>query len=283
MRAGRRSSFRVAGGKIDGQGIDVNISASRAVSLLPFAYYATTRARRARELPYLVATSWLPAVWLLWRLSELGAAGAMLAFAAGYMAFISIYEIGYLVNDAWDARRSPQGRKRLDFPLTVPFILSFVAIRLAVWIVVGLITGWFANAIWLAGYAALIVAIAQHNIVQANSLRLVSFYELATLRFLLPIVASLSAPSLPAATITALLLYTFPRVPGYMDSKGILNLPQRGEPRFGFLLMLSLTPLLIYASYMLRTTVLVELTVYYLGIHATWWALARSSDASTRG
>jgi len=273
----------VAGGRIDGQGIDVNISASRAVCLLPFAYYATTRARRARELPYLVATSWLPAIWLLWRLSELGAAGSIQAFATGYIAFISIYEIGYLVNDAWDARRSPQGRKRLDFQLTVPFVLSFVAIRLAVWIVVGMITGWIGNAIWLAGYAVLIVAIAQHNIVQSNSLRLVSFYELATIRFLLPIIASLSAPALPAAIITALLLYVFPRFLGYMDSKGILNLPQRGEPRFGFLLMLSLTPLLIYASYMLRTTVLVELTAFYLGIHATWWALARTPDAVTPG
>jgi hypothetical protein len=272
----------VADGKTDGRGTNVNISAFKAICLIPFAYSATTRARRARDLPYLVATSWLPALWLQWRLTDLGAAGAALAFAAGYLAFISIYEIGYLANDAWDARRTTEGRKRVEFQLTIPFILSFVGIRLAVWVVLGAMSGWIDSAIWLAGYAALVVAIAQHNIVQSKGLRLASFCELATLRFLLPIIAALPVMSLPPAILAALLLYTFPRFLAYMDSKGILELLERAEPRFGFLLMLSLAPLMIYATYMLRTTVLAELTAYYIGIHGIWWALARTPGPPSR-
>ena len=227
-------------------------------------------------MPYLVATSWLPAIWLLWRLTDLSVAGSALAFAAGYLAFISIYEIGYLINDAWDAPRSTGGRQRLNFPLTPPFTLAFIAIRLAVWAVVGVLTGWIGNPLWLAGYAALSLAIAQHNMFQSKGLRLASFYELATLRFLLPVLAALPAASLPAAILTALLLYSFPRFLGYLDSKGILNLPERREPQFGFLLILSLAPLLVVTSYMLRTAVLAELTAYFLAIHGIWWALSRS-------
>ncbi|MCL6697364.1 hypothetical protein LZ496_00970 [Sphingomonas sp. NSE70-1] len=257
----------------------MNISASRAICLFPFAYFATSRAWTSREMTYLVATSWLPAIWLLWRLTDLSVAGSALAFAAGYLAYISIYEIGYLVNDAWDAPRSPQGRQRLNFPITPSFALAFVAIRLAVWAVVGVLTGWIDNPLWLAGYAALCLAIAQHNIFQSNGLRLASFYELATLRFLLPVLAALPAASLPAAILTALLLYSFPRFLGYLDSKDILNLPERREPQFGFFLILSLAPLLLFSAYLLRTTALVELTAYYLVIYGIWWAMARLPQA----
>lgn len=260
----------------------MNISAFKAVCLIPFAYSVATRATRRRDLPYLVATSWIPALWLLWRLTDLSAAGSALTFAAGYLAFISIYEIGYLVNDAWDARRSPEGRQRLDFVPSLPFALSFVAVRIAIWLVVGVLTGWIGNAIWLAGYAALLVAIAQHNLIQSKGLRLVSFYELATLRFLLPIIASLPAASLPAAILTALLLYSFPRLLGYLDSKDMLHLPERSEPHFGLQLILSLTPLLILAAWLLRTTILAELTAFYLGIHGIWWAMARAPDEAGR-
>ncbi len=256
----------------------MNISASRTICLVPFAYFATSRAWTARELPYLVATSWLPGLWLLWRLTDLSAAGSALAFAAGYLAFISIYEIGYLVNDAWDAPRSAQGRQRLNFPLTLSFTLAFIVIRIAVWVLIGVLTGWIGHPVWLAGYAALFLAIAQHNLVQSKGLRLASFFELATLRFLLPIIAALPTASLPAAMHTALLLYSFPRFLSYLDSKDILNLPERAEPRFGFLLILSLTPLLIFASYMLGTAVLTELTAYFLGIHGIWWVLSRAPN-----
>lgn len=256
----------------------MNISASRAACLLPFAYHATTRARQARELPYLIATSWLPGLWLLWRLTDLSAAGSVLVFAAGYLAFISIYEIGYLINDAWDAPRSHDGRQRLNFPLTRSFTVTFVGVRVAVWVVVGVLTGWIGNPIWLAGYAALFLAIAQHNMFQAKSLRLASFYELATLRFVLPILAALPAASLSAAILTALLFYSFPRFLGYLESKDILNLPEHKQPRFGFLLFLSLTPLFIFTSYVLGTAVLAELTAYYLGIYGIWWALSRAPD-----
>jgi hypothetical protein len=211
-------------------------------------------------------------------MTDLDAAGSVLAFAAGYLAFISIYEIGYLANDSWDAKRSTRGRQRLDFPPSLSFISSFVAVRLAVWVAVGVMTGWIDNAIWLAGYVVLLAAIAQHNLIQSKGLRLASFYELATVRFLLPIIAALPAASLPAAILAALLLYSFPRFLGYLDSKDILHLPERSESRYGFLLILSLTPLLLLSSYLLRNTVLAELTAFYLAIHGLWWAMARARD-----
>jgi hypothetical protein len=87
----------------------------KAASLLPFGYYAVTRGTDTRELGFLVATSWIPAIWILFRLGGDGIGPAAFTFAIGYVAFIAIYELGYLVNDSWDAARSPDGRKRLPF------------------------------------------------------------------------------------------------------------------------------------------------------------------------
>lgn len=261
-----------------GQVTDMSMSGSRAVCLLPFAYFAATRLPRVRDLAYLVATSWVPAIWLLWRLTDLGPGRSILAFAAGYLAFIAVYEIGYLINDAWDARRTSDGRKRVDFELTWPLICAFIMIRFAVWLAIGFWTRWLYDPVWLLGSAVLAIAIAQHNLVQSKGLRLASFYELAVLRFIVPILGSLPNVSVPAAILTALLLYAFPRFLAYMDSKDLLVLKQRTEPSFVFLLLLSLSPLIFFLAFVLSLQVLAELAVYFLAIHGLWWAIARSRE-----
>jgi len=252
----------------------VIISGSRAVSLMPFGYFAVTRITGLRELAYLVGTSWLPAIWLLIRMAGLGTSRSALTFIIGYVAFISIYEIGYLVNDTWDARRSGEGRERAGFRFGWSYLLAFVTLRLGLWVAIGVLTGWIGDPLWLAGYAALAIAFTQHNLVRQKGLRLATFYELATLRFMLPILAVMPAGSFAPVLLVALILYTFPRFLAYMESKDLLRLEKRRAPGFGFLLLLSFLPLILYFAYLLDAQVLVELSAYYLAIHGIWWALS---------
>lgn len=261
---------------IGGRGTNTNMSRFRAACLVPFLYFAVTRLPRARDLIYLIATSWVPAIWLLWRLTNRGIGQSLLQFAAGYLAFIAIYEIGYLINDGWDAKRSDDSRRRLGFKIDPLFVILFAGIRLGIWASIGVWLAWIYSLAWLTGFLILAIAIAQHNLAQSKGLRLASFYELAMLRFMLPIIAALPQSALPATILVASLLYAFPRFLGYMDSKNILTLPQRREPGFGFQLTLSLSPLLLYLSYLLRAAVLAELTAYYLIILGIWWAAALS-------
>lgn len=260
--------MRSVGGKAT-----VNISASKSLSLIPGGYLAVTRIHGLRDLAYHLATSWLPAIWLVLQLTELSPAMAGLLFLAGYLAFIAAYEIGYLANDVWDARRSDGGRHRLSFAVDAPYLTAFLGIRLATWLVIGMAMNWVANPIWQAGYAILAIAFAQHNLVSSKGLRLASFYELATLRFLLPIAALLSAQSMVPALLVALLLYAFPRFLSYMESKDLLALEERRAPAFGFFLLLSFSPLVLYLAWVLRIGVLAELLAYFLAIHWAWWLL----------
>lgn len=252
----------------------MSISRSKALSLVPFGYFAATRLNGLRDLAYLVATSWLPAIWLLIRLAGLDPAHALLTYIIGYMAFISIYEIGYLANDAWDAGRTSEGRRRLSFGLGWIFVAAFLVLRLGLWTVLGALTGWITDPYWLFGYAALAIAFAQHNLVRDRELRLASFYELATLRFLLPILVPVAVIFLAPALLVALIPYAFPRLLAYMESKQLLSLEGRHAPSFGFFLQLSLAPLLLFCAYLLSAQVLVEILAYFLAIHGLWWATA---------
>lgn len=257
----------------------MNISGSRAaqpVSLLPFGYLALTRLNSPRDYAYLIASTWLPCIWLAFRLAELSLPQTAVAFIAGYIAFVSAYEVGYLANDGWDARRAADGRQRIPFPLSTAYVAAFLIIRIAAWTLIGIWMGWVESLIWLGGFATLALALGQHNLVESTGLRLASFYELATLRFLLPVIAVIPAAALQVAILTALLLYAYPRLLSYMDGKGVLILDERRRPAFAFMQIATLTPLILFLAYILEATVLAELLGYFLAVYALWWIAYRA-------
>src|SRR4051812_38317606 len=116
-------------------------SRRKALLLVPFGYFAATRLHGLRDAAYLVASSWVPAMWLAWRLGTFGPGQVAIGFAAGYLCFIAVYELGYLGNDAWDAHRDTNGRPRLGFAPGWLFYLTFAAVRLALWAAIGHLFG----------------------------------------------------------------------------------------------------------------------------------------------
>lgn len=261
----------------------MSISSFRpALALIPFGYLAVTRLKSVREIVFLVATSWLPAVWLIIRLAGMPPLPAIATFLLGYLAFIALYEIGYLINDLWDARRSDDGRTRFEERARWPYILAFVAIRLALWVLIGIQTGWISLPIWLLGHAVLAIALAQHNLSRSTALRLASFLELATLRFLLPIVAAIPRTALWPVMLIALILYAYPRFLAYMDSKGVLQLPERREGRFGVAQLLWLAPLLLFTAHATSSDIIAEMLAYFIliyGLGSTGFRRARGDGA----
>lgn len=249
----------------------MNISSSRltpALALIPFGYFLSSRLKSVGDVAFLVATSWLPATWLAIRLGGKSPVEAVSSFLLGYLAFIAIYEVGYLANDLWDARRTRNGRARFDHAVGPAYIAAFVAVRLMCWVAVASSTGWADNPLWLAGFGALLIALAQHNLAQSPALRLASFLELAVLRFLLPILALVPRGELWVVTLVALLLYAYPRFLSYMDSKSLLRLDGGRGRSFGLGQQLSLAPLLLFIAYVTATPVIAELLAYFILAYA---------------
>jgi hypothetical protein len=247
----------------------VNISRfERPLSLLPFGYFLVSRVRSRWELAYFAGNSWIPAWWLLVRLGEMGLVEALIHFAAGYLAFISCYELGYLTNDSWDARRSSDRRQRIAFTVTPDYVAMFVAIRAAAWLAVGVEAGWIDQPAWLLGYLALAAVFTLHNALGSASLRTASFLQLSMLRFTLPIIAALGPDSYLVAFMAAATFYTPSRLLSYLDSKDLLVMADRRSAQFKLAFVVIGAPLAVYLSVLMRSTVFAELLAYYLVLYA---------------
>lgn len=263
-------------------------SQSPAFVLIPFFYFLGTRINRFLDAIFLVATSFVPAWWILTRGSDLTALEAGVSFLIGYLCFISFYEIGYFFNDTWDAlRQKDGGRRRIGFKPGLAYSSLFIALRLAIWGGAAYFLGWLGNPVWLACYAALALAMAQHNLIASSAYRAASFYQLAVLRFICPIAGALPKDQLVSAILPALLLYTYIRYLSYLDSKDLLLMPERREPTFGVVQIGMLAPLVAVIAYMLNNRVLLELLGYYFvvfgGFALVQRVKARDPAATTTG
>jgi hypothetical protein len=251
----------------------VSISGSRvtkSLALLPFGYTSVTRLKSARDIVYLVLSSWLPATWYLFRSADISGGEALRDFALGYLAFIALYEIGYLANDYWDARNSEAGRLRVPFTLGTAYASFFIAIRLAVWVAVAVATGWIADTIWLAAYGALVIVFAEHNLIAAPGMRSASFFQLAILRFALPVLAPTPTDGRLALFVVAVLFYAYLRFLSYLDSKDLLAVPERRLPTFSLAQIAMILPLSGLVAWLAQQPVVLELWAYFLACFAGW-------------
>jgi hypothetical protein len=245
------------------------------LTLIPFLYMVATRLGGGRDYGYLVVSSWLPGIWILHRMGGHGLAEAALMFAAGYASFISIYEIGYLVNDGWDARKSADGRRRAVFPFTPGYVATFVAVRLGVWAALGTLFGWIGDPVWLGAFAALALAFAEHNLIRGAGFRSASFFQLACLRFMIPVVGETPHDKLLLLLVIAILFYTYYRFIGYLDGKGQLDMPERRLRSFGLVQMAMLAPLIGYLAFALGEPLLIELLGFFLLSYGIYALVAR--------
>lgn len=249
-------------------------SLDRAIALVPFGYQWITRIATVRDVMYLVAGSWIPGIWLIHRLGDFGLAHSIIAYLLGYLAFVSIYELGYFANDAWDSSRSDDGRSRIGFRWGAPFLITFVAVRLSAWAIIGYYTGWINSLIWIAGFAALAAAFTEHNLIRSAGLRAASFTQLAILRFMIPVIGA--APSDALLTFAAAIIFYFHfRYLSYLDGKGLLRMEIRKRPDFQFVQSLMLVPMVLFLALVSKSTLLFELSIYFLIVSAMWAFLKR--------
>jgi hypothetical protein len=234
-----------------------------------------TRFATARDVIYLVASSLLPGLWILFRLSGHGLGEAALNFAAGYLCFVSVYEIGYFVNDAWDAPKTESGRKRIRFAYDRVYVVSFIALRIGIWAGLGTLFGWIGDMVWLAAFAALVVVFAEHNLIRPAAFRSASFFQLACLRFTIPVIGETPANKLLLLLFTSILFYTYFRLLAYLDGNGQLAMPDRRRRDFSVIQIAMLTPFVAFGAYVSGEILLLELLGYFVIIYGVYGLISR--------
>lgn len=217
----------------------------RTLLLIPFGYFAKTRLHSWQSLFFHGYAEWLPSVLILHLIGGYTLAESSLLFLQAYICFISFYEIGYFVNDYYYTQKEIKPRSRLSaFRITHSFVAAFFLIRVATFLGFG-IWLFFDNSTFWYFYLLLGTVFSLHNMLPKAELKVVTFVGLAFFRFFAPFGFFVAKASVANLLSAVLLGYVLLRTLGYMDSKDLLNMPQRKQASFKVLFYLLLLPLAV--------------------------------------
>ncbi|QIX62523.1 hypothetical protein HER32_15585 [Hymenobacter sp. BT18] len=239
--------------------------------LLPYTYFYGSRVKGLKyNLYYLIIDWFVPFVFLTYCLN-LDWQQALLKFVLAYLAFISIYEIGYLGNDVYSVRTETNPRRRVkDFDPSDATVGIWVLVRVAAFVGISWYLDVLTNPLWLAFYGVLAVFFYLHNVLKEKELKVMTFVNLAFVRYFAPIFIFLTPEQLMLFAAPVFLNYVFYRTLMYIDSKGMLNMPSRRLPSYKVNYYLLAGGVSLLLSLMGHSWVPLAVTGYYL---AFWLAV----------
>ena len=199
--------------------------------LLPFAYFYITRLRKG-SLAFHALFEWLAAAWVVTWVGVSGFSGSILTMVLIYVAFISVYELGYLANDMHAAHKESDGRRRGPQGTGTHWLVAWVIARITVFMVItAVLEQWLQPAWWLF-FTALALVFTLHNWLEDREMKTATFAWLAWLRFMAPLIFVVQDSQRMGIGLVAAIGYVAFRHLGYLDSKGLLNMPGRQRPTF---------------------------------------------------
>src|SRR5690554_3804576 len=117
------------------------------IYILPFSYFYNTRLRGG-SIGFHLIFEWIAAVVLVAMIGATGPASALAVAGLSYLAFISLYEIGYMVNDLVAAKWEEGGRKRGPQQASQYWVALWCCFRIGVFFAVTVYLGFLAAPEW---------------------------------------------------------------------------------------------------------------------------------------
>lgn len=204
---------------------------NRLFYLLPFSYFWSTRLRKG-SLAFHFLFEWLAAAMLVAALAAGDIGTALVYGLLAYVAFISLYEIGYIANDLIVAPKENAGRMRGPQGTSGAWIGLWMALRLLVFLVVTAAIGRLGSVAWWAFFLSLSTVFAIHNGLADKELKAGTFLWLSWFRFMAPVTFAVPAEYVLGIGLGCAMSYSAFRQFGYLDSKGLLQMPGRKRPEF---------------------------------------------------
>lgn len=208
--------------------------------VFPFVYFYRTRLRHG-SLAFHALFEWIAAIVLVVVLGRFGAFQSIVYALLTYLAFVSIYEIGYIANDLFASSREIDGRKRGPQAASAAWVLSWILVRLLVFGALTVALEKESDNAWWGFFLALGSVFAVHNLLQDREFKAATFIWLAWFRFMAPVVFIVEGRFLMGIGLAASMGYASFRLLGYLDSKSLLIMP--GRQRMGFRAFFFLMPL----------------------------------------
>jgi hypothetical protein len=233
----------------------------KLIRYIPFLYFQQTRINTFKAAAFHGLYEWVPAIAIVLVVDQ----SAIQYVLLYYLAFISLYEIGYLFNDLL-ANQQENGRTRSTKSSLIEAII-FILIRLGFFFAATIVARKVSSADWWIWYATLVLLFAGHNMLANRLLKVVTFSALAFIRFFSPIVNILPTELFLVLSVPIGVNYVLYRMIIYMDSKGMLTNIERKSIYFRimFYLLSFAFSLIVYAKTFSWWPMLVS--AYFLNIN----------------
>ncbi len=234
------------------------------VLLVPFLYTYFSRMRGLRAFGFNAITLWFPGILLTYLIDKEDFLGTIYTYFAAYLVFISVYELGYLLNDTWGLRHDETPRRRIDIDYHISFFVTFFLIRifsivaLSFWISV-FFELWFWTILFL-----LSIAILMHNFVILQEIKIATFFQMSLMRFSIPIIISTELHNSIAVLFSGCIFFVLPRLLTYLDSKKRLRIPERKNPSFLMKFYLIFAPFVFLLSFVSGEALAIWVWLYFL-------------------
>lgn len=247
--------------------------------LLPITYFRASRLNRVALIAYNALTEWLPAIGISLYFNALDPK-ILITVGLSYLAFISIYEIGYLTNDHLSEmfEDEPRGRS-VDSQMSWPVLAGLILVRVATFIWCSYMLGVTANPLWIAFHGSLVATFLLHNLVERD-MRIATFYSLSTYRFFAPIILTVTPTVLVLLLPVVMLNNSLYRLTVYIDNK---NLSERHGLNTKFAFYVACLPLGLFFSVLFDSMVPIAITLYFILVWLLYLLVTRVTGTDFRG
>ncbi len=247
------------------------------IAYVPFFYFQNTRLNNRKAFVFHAAYEWLPVALLAFYYFP--TVSTLISVVMYYVAFISVYEIGYVINDQ-QAHQQEEGRKRAG-QLKALQLTAFVVIRLVVFLVITNLQSQMQSTLWWGWYLLLAIQFAWHNLLTLRSLKAVTFSFLAFSRFFSPIIMLIPIAISASLVLPVFLNYVLFRLFTYLDSKDLLRNFERKSGAYYRGYYLLIIPFSIAIAFLYQSWIPLALNAYYLFVALAFSLLPSSSKATS--
>jgi len=215
--------------------------------IIPINYFYETRLKQGTILFHLIF-EWIAAILIVAIWGKTSHFNDILNAVICYIAFISVYEIGYIYNDIHSAKHEINGRHRGQNKVTSLWIRIWICTRVSIFFICVQILQQWQNPSWWLFFGTLALVFYTHNNLLDPELKTSTFLWLAWFRFMAPVIFVVNEDQRMGVAFIAAMTYVSFRYLGYLDSKGLLLMPGRKTSKFRMLhfLMSLVAPLVTY-------------------------------------
>jgi hypothetical protein len=211
---------------------------------------------------------WLAGILIIVYFREVSPFTAAWEYLMGFIAFISIYETGYLINDFWSVKHENNPRMRAEgiTPSGNQELLAWITFRLVFFGGVILLTD-IATMNYVVFSLLMLVVFGLHNFIREKEVKFLTFISLSLFRFILPLFPFVRPDDLRLIIPGVLINYCLYRTVNYLDSKDMLVLKNKKEAWFKLSFYLLLLPLSVLFTIQYESPFPLLMNCYFL----TFW------------